>query len=158
MRIPEIKNIMATSSQQKETVLFICTFNCIRSQIAEGLMRHHYGDRFEVFSAGVAPVAVSSYTVRVMEEIGIDISCQRSKSLREFNGRRFDYVITLCDAARSVCGTSLPEAGTYLHKRFDSPDEFADNEKQILREFRDVREEIQRWLTRTFGKVEEKSQ
>ncbi len=85
---------------EKEKVLFVCTGNSARSQMAEGLLRHEAGDRFEVFSGGTNPTMVRPEAVAVMSELGIDISIQRSKSVGEFTGRAFDYVITVCDAAK----------------------------------------------------------
>ena len=76
--------------QEKETVLFLCTYNSVRSQMAEALMRHLYGDRFEIFSAGIAPSGIHPYARRVLDEDGIDTSELRSKSVREFRGRTFD--------------------------------------------------------------------
>ena len=112
----------------KETVLFICSFNSVRSQIAEGLLRARCGDRFEIFSAGIAPAGLNPYAVTVMKEIGIDISHQRGKSLNRFSGRTFTYVITLCDHARLALAGSLP-VGLYTnHHAFISP--FRDPQEQ----------------------------
>jgi arsenate reductase len=87
----------------KTRVLFICTANAARSQMAEGLMRAKYGDRFEVFSAGTHQSRVSTRAIRVMQEIGIDISHHRSKSLDEMSGMTFDLAVTLCDRANQIC-------------------------------------------------------
>ena len=88
---------------KKQRVLIVCTGNSARSQIAEGLIRHEAGDRFEVFSAGTQPTQVRPEAVAVMREISIDISGQRSKPLAEFEGQTFDFVITVCDKAREEC-------------------------------------------------------
>src|ERR1051326_3595817 len=87
----------------KKRVLILCTGNSARSQMAEGLLRQMAGDRFEVESAGVEPSHVRPQAIEVMREIGIDISGQRSKSVDEFAGQEFDYVITVCDNARERC-------------------------------------------------------
>ncbi len=87
----------------RKSVLFICTLNSARSQIAEGLLRHLYGDKYEVASAGILPSEISPYAVEVMKEIGIDISSHRSKSIEEFRGKVFDIVVTVCDHARQAC-------------------------------------------------------
>src|SRR6188474_2598719 len=87
----------------KKRVLILCTGNSARSQMAEGLLRHDASDRVEVFSAGVEPTAVRPQAIAVMRELGIDISAQRSKSLDEFAGQEFDYVITVCDNANQRC-------------------------------------------------------
>ena len=134
----------------KETVLFICTFNSVRSQIAEGLLRARCGNRYEIFSAGIAPAGINPHAIAVMKEIGIDISHQRGKSLNGFGGRTFTYVITLCDHARLALSSSLPR-GLYLnHRAFVSPSEIRKNKADILRDFRILRDDINNWLTELF--------
>src|SRR5215467_1202382 len=88
---------------QRKRVLILCTGNSARSQMAEGLLRHLAGDRFEVESAGVSPTHVRSEAITVMRELGIDISQHRSKSVAEFSKQEFDYVITVCDNANEQC-------------------------------------------------------
>jgi arsenate reductase (thioredoxin) len=134
----------------KETVLFICSYNSVRSQIAEGLLRARCGDRFEIFSAGIAPAGLNRNAVAVMKEIGIDISQQRGKSLNSFSGKSFTYVITLCDHARLALSSSLP-AGLYMnHRAFISPSELRKNKAEILTDFRRIRDDINDWLTELF--------
>ena len=87
----------------KKRVLFLCTGNSARSQMAEGLLRHLAGERFEVFSAGIKPTAVNPLAIKAMDEIGIDIAEQRSKSVSEFIAQEFNYIITVCDNARQTC-------------------------------------------------------
>ncbi len=89
-----------TDKLQKEKILFICTRNSARSQISEGFLRFKLGDRYEIFNPGNSPTVVSSYTIEVMREIGIDISNQSSKSIELYFNDKFDRVITLCDKAR----------------------------------------------------------
>jgi len=101
-------------------VLFVCTGNRARSQMAEGILRHLAGDRFEAFSAGTEPKDIAPLTVSVMQEIGIDISGQRSKSVDEFAGREFDYVITVCDRAKERCPV-FPGQGKRLHWSVEDP-------------------------------------
>ena len=96
-----------------ETVLFICSYNSVRSQIAEALLRARCGKRYEVFSAGIAPAGINPYAVKVMQEIGIDMSQARSKSLTVFAGKKFDHVVTLCDQARLLQVPFLTEPITY---------------------------------------------
>jgi arsenate reductase (thioredoxin) len=132
---------MATEATNKERVLFLCTGNSCRSQMAEGLLRDMAGDRFDVQSAGVNPTGVNPLTVRVMAEIGIDISGQRSKPVEEMAGQRFDYVITVCDSAREACPV-FPGAAKQLHWSFEDPAEAAGTENERLAVFRRVREEI----------------
>src|ERR1039457_6342079 len=88
---------------EKKKVLILCTGNSCRSQMAEGILRHFGGDRFEVFSAGTKPSIVNPIAIKVMKEIGIDISGHRSKHVDEFKGQKIDYVITVCDNAKESC-------------------------------------------------------
>ena len=104
----------------KTRVLFICTANAARSQMAEGLLRAKYGDRFEVFSAGTRLSRVSISTIQVMQEIGIDISHHRSKTLDEMSGMTFDLAVTLCDRAHQVCPV-VTFAKKTIHYGFPDP-------------------------------------
>jgi arsenate reductase (thioredoxin) len=122
----------------KERVLFLCTGNSARSQMAEALLRNFAGDRYEVFSAGTTPKGLHPQTVATMKEIGIDVSQQRSKDVREFQDEKFDYVITVCDRAKEQCPI-FPGAEP-IHWGFDDPAE-AEPHNQA-RMFRHVREEI----------------
>jgi arsenate reductase len=132
---------MATEATNKERVLFLCTGNSCRSQMAEGLLRDMASDRFDVQSAGVKPTGVNPLTVRVMAEIAIDISGQRSKPVEEMAGQPFDYVITVCDSAREACPV-FPGAAKQLHWSFEDPAEAVGTESERLATFRRVREEI----------------
>jgi arsenate reductase len=116
--------------------------------MAEGLLRHDAGDRFDVESAGVAPGQVRPEAIAVMQEIGIDISGQRSKHVDEFSGRPFDYVLTVCDHANESCPV-LPGQGERLHRSFDDPAASGGEEQERLALFRRVRDEIRAYL-RTF--------
>ena len=104
----------------KKRVLILCTGNSARSQMAEGLLRHDAGDRFEVFSAGTEPSSVRSEAIAVMREIGIDISGHRSKSVDEFAQSDFDYVLTVCDNAKESCPI-FPGDTTTIHHDFEDP-------------------------------------
>lgn len=126
----------------KERVLFLCTGNSARSQMAEGLLRQLAGDRFDVYSAGTSPKGLHPGSIAAMKEVGIDISRHRSKALDEFLGQRFDYVITVCDRAKQQCPV-FPGA-TPIHWGFDDPVE-APEEKQA-QTFRHVRDEISQRL------------
>ncbi len=130
-------------------VLFICTHNSSRSQMAEGLLRALYDDRFETFSAGTKPTIVNPYAIRVMKEIGIDISSNSSKSVDEFRYKKFDYVVTVCNHAKEECPV-FPGAKKYLHQDFEDPSEFKGTEEEILAIFRRVRNEIINWVKETF--------
>ena len=134
----------------KEKVLFICTHNSARSQMAEGFLNALYGDRYEGSSAGIEPAQVNPYAIKVMAEIGIDISKHRSKSVEDFRGKNFDYVVTVCDHAKEVCPFFPGEK--ILHRSFEDPSEFKGNEDEILEEVRRVRDEIKDWIEKTLGK------
>ena len=125
----------------KRTVLFLCTGNSARSQMAEGLLRELGGDRFDAESAGTTPVGLNPLAVEVMRESGIDISGQRSKSVTDFLSQRFDHVITVCDRAKESCPI-FPGAAQTLHWSFDDPAEAGGGEDERKKVFRRVRDEI----------------
>jgi arsenate reductase len=126
-------------------VLILCTGNSARSQMAEGLLRHLAGDRFEVHSAGTKPSAVRPEAIAVMKEAGIDISGNRSKHVDEFSGETFDYVLTVCDKAKESC----PVYHGYtkrLHQGFEDPAAVRGSEEERLAAFRRVRDQIKAYL------------
>lgn len=118
-------------------VLFVCTGNSARSLMAEALLRRHGGDRFEVHSAGTEPRGVNPLTLRALAERGIDASWARSKSVDEFRGQTFDYVITVCDQARQVCPV-FPGVHQSLHWGYEDPAEATGTEEERLAVFRRV--------------------
>jgi len=118
-------------------VLFVCTGNSARSIMAEALLRRHGRQGFEVFSAGTEPRGVNPLTLRVLADAGIDASWARSKSVSEFLGQRFDYVITVCDQAREACPV-FPGASESLHWGYEDPAEATGTEEERLRVFRRV--------------------
>ncbi len=126
-------------------VLILCTGNSARSQMAEGLLRHDGGAAFEVASAGTRPSHVRPEAIAAMREIGIDISTHRSKSVDEFAGQAFDYVITVCDNARESCPV-FPAATKRIHWSLDDPAAVQGTEEQRLAEFRRVRDQLQTLL------------
>ncbi|HTU47392.1 MAG TPA: arsenate reductase ArsC [Bryobacteraceae bacterium] len=129
----------------KKRVLILCTGNSARSQMAEGLLRHDAGERFEVESAGTKASFVRSEAIAVMRELEIDISGHRSKNVDEFDGQRFDYVLTVCDTARESCPVFFGNAQK-LHHDFEDPAAFAGSEEQRLIVFRRVRDELRAYL------------
>jgi len=129
----------------KKRVLILCTGNSARSQMAEGLLRHDAGDRFEVASAGVNPTEVRSEAIEAMREIGIDISGHRSKSVDEFVEQEFDYVITVCDNANEQCPV-FPGETKRLHWSFTDPAAIVGDHKTRLAMFRQVRDQIKNRL------------
>ena len=125
----------------RKRVLFLCTGNSCRSQMAEGFLRHMAGDRFEVFSAGVKPTQVNPLAIKVMAEVGVDISKHRSKSAMEFIRQQFDYVITVCDNAKQICPV-FPGKYEKIHWDLEDPAEAKGNEEERLSFFRRIRDEI----------------
>jgi arsenate reductase len=124
-----------------DRVLFLCTHNSARSQIAEGLLRAWAGDRFEAHSAGVEATIVRPLAIRAMAELGIDISGQASKRLDTYLGQPFAYAITVCDEAREAC-PFFPGAERQLHWSFDDPSAATGTEAEQLEVYRRVRDEI----------------
>jgi len=127
----------------KPKVLFLCTGNSARSQMAEGLLRAMAGDRFEPLSAGTKPVGLNPLAVEAMQEIGIDISRQRSKDVAEFLGRPIDYVVTVCDRAKESCPV-FPSTYKFLSWSLHDPGSVTGNKEQKLLAFRRVRDQISR--------------
>lgn len=136
--------------REKKRVLFICTHNAARSQMAEGLIRTFHGYIYEAFSAGTEPGRVSPYAIRVMAEIGIDIGAHRSKGLQEFLDQKFDYVITVCDQAKESC-PYFPGGKKILHQSFEDPSALTGTEEEIMAGFRRIRDEIRNWIENEFS-------
>jgi arsenate reductase len=129
----------------KHRVLILCTGNSARSQMAEGLLRSMAGDRFKVESAGVAPSFVRPEAIEAMRDIGIDISQHRSKSVDEFAGQSFDYVITVCDNANQQC-PMFPGRAERIHWSIPDPAEVTGDEQARLAAFRSARDELRERL------------
>ena len=130
----------------KKRILFLCTHNSCRSQMAEGLVNHFLGDRFTAFSAGTEATRVNPLAIQVLAEQGIDISRHYSKTLDEFSGQLFDQVITLCDSANEQCPLFFGGVQR-VHIGFDDPSQRPGTPEEVLPEFRRVRDEIRRKLT-----------
>ena len=130
----------------KKRVLFLCTGNSARSQIAEGLMRSMAGDHYEAFSAGTSPKGLHPKTIETMQEVGIDVARQRSKDVQEFLGQSFDFVITVCDRAKQNC--PIFPGSTPIHWGFDDPaDAPASDQTRVFRRIRDeIRHRLQLFL------------
>jgi len=137
-----------TGPARSVRILFLCTGNSCRSQIAEGWARHLLGDQVEAFSAGTEPRPVDPRAIRVMAEAGVDISAQRSKSVDELTEADFDYVVTLCDDAKEAC-PYFPARVRVVHRGFDDPPELAAaarSEEEALAHYRRVRDEIRAFV------------
>jgi len=133
----------------KKKILFLCTGNSARSQMAEGLMRHFRGDEFEVFTAGVEPKGVHEKAIEAMREIGVDISRQKSKHVDDLPIKEFDYIITLCDHAAQNCPVFLGK-GQKIHHGFSDPAAVQGSGEDVLEAFRKVRDELKQFILR-FG-------
>jgi len=151
----------------KMKVLFLCEHNSARSQMAEGLLRNLYGDKYEVFSAGSNPTKVHPLAIKVMAEIGIDISKQVSKSIAEFRNKEIDLVVSVCrSSAKLTCSlcsspivmgrpeiinTSIPGAKRYLHHGFNDPSEVDGSDEEETLAFRRTRDDIKQWIFDSFA-------
>jgi arsenate reductase len=132
---------VTAEAPQRGRVLFLCTHNSARSQMAEGLLRHLAGDRFEAYSAGTEATRVRPLAIKAMEEIDVDISEQESKTLDRYLQERFAYVITVCDDANETC-PFFPGAQSRLHWSFEDPSKAEGSEDERLEVFRRVRNGI----------------
>jgi len=139
-------------SGDKKRVLFICTHNAARSQMAEALLRDLHGGLYEAHSAGTEPAGVSPYAVKVMFEIGIDMGAHRSKGIQEFLGQQFDCVVTVCDHAKEPC-PYFPGGKKILHRSFEDPSALTGAEEEVTLGFRQIRDEIKSWIESEFIKL-----
>lgn len=137
----------------RPNILFLCTGNSARSQMAEAFARRYAGEHFEVFSAGIEPKGINPFTIQVMNEIGYNLDGHTSKGTKEFMGRMmFRYLVTVCDEADRECPRALwANHGTKLHWSFEDPAAFEGTDEQKLAKFREVRDQIERqvreWVT-----------
>ncbi len=135
----------------KQRILFLCTGNSARSQMAEAFLRKYGGNKFEAYSAGLEPKGLNPITIKVMAEIGMDISGQRSKGVDEYLGKiLFQYLITVCDDADKNCPTTWPGISNRMHWSFEDPAAFDGSEEEKLAKFRQIRDQIEKrvkdWL------------
>ena len=135
-----------------DTVLFVCTHNAARSQLAEALLNARHGRRFRAYSAGTAPDQVHPLAIEVLEELGIDVAHHRSKHVDELAGQSFDFVVTVCDNAREAC-PYVPARKENLHRGFPDPSAVAGSTDERRAAFRSARDDIAGWLDATFGSV-----
>jgi len=136
--------------KNKTKVLFLCVHNSARSQMAEAFLKKFYPDRFEVKSAGVVSTKLNPYVVKVMEEIGIDMSSHYSKSMKVFLDDYFDLVVAVCDNLREKC-PYFPKNRKYIHKKFEDPSSVSGSEEEKLKKIRKIRDEIQEWVENYFS-------
>lgn len=140
----------------KEKILFICEKNSARSQIAEAIINSLYGDRYEAYSAGIQPGEVNKHVIKVLKKYyGIDISKNKSKSINEYVGQIFDYVVSVCDPAKEAC--PLFRGGKkYIHKHFPEPIPDIYDEDEIIKLYKKLINEIKLWIDETFIKKSKK--
>ncbi len=142
---------MSTKAKERKKVLFICTHNSARSQMAEGILNAWYGDEYQAFSAGTVATRVNPHAIAVLKEINIDIGHHRSKTIDEFKDERFDVVVTVCNQAKETC-PFFPNAKNIIHVNFLDPSSTMGTDEEIRIAFRMVRDEIIAWIEKTFGK------
>ena len=131
-----------------KTVLFLCTHNSARSQMAEAYLNRLHGDRYEAHSAGVTPTRINPYVVKVMAEDGVDLSGARSKSVEEYLDRDFDIVVTVCDDARESC--PIFPGDELIHHGFRDPSTLKGSEDEVLAQVRKIRNGIKEWVKEYF--------
>lgn len=134
----------------KKNVLFVCTHNAVRSQMAEAFLNNIYGDRLTAFSAGSDPAQIDPLVITVMNEVGMDLSHCRSKGLIDFHHYRFDYVVTVCDQARESC-PYFSEGNIRIHKSFADPSKYQGLPEDKIKEYRRIRDEIKKWIEKEFS-------
>ena len=134
----------------KTQILFLCTHNSCRSQMAEALANHLLGDRCQAFSAGTESTRVNPLAAQVLSELGVDTSLLRSKTMDEFSGQSFDHVVTLCGDANEKCPLFFGGVKR-LHQGFEDPSRLSGSEEDLLPEFRRVRDQIKKWIVDYFG-------
>ena len=143
---------------QTQRVLFLCTGNSARSQMAEAILRRHGGDQFEAYSAGLKPKGIHPLTIQVMKEKGYDLSGQHSKGVGEYLGKvLIQTLITLCDDAEKNCPTIWPGVNTRLHWAFEDPSALEGTDEQKLAKFRQIRDQIEQrvreWVAESLAKA-----
>ena len=134
----------------KKQILFLCTHNSCRSQMAEALANHFLGNHCQAFSAGTEARQVNPLAAQVLTELGIDITPLRSKTMDEFSKQSFDYVVTLCGDANEKCPLFFGGVQRH-HHGFEDPSRLKGSEEEVLPEFRRVRDEIKKWIIEHFG-------
>lgn len=138
--------------KNRKNILILCTGNSARSQMAEGLLKHITKSEYDVYSAGTKPSTVRPEAIKVLAEIGIDIKNNRSKSVDEFTNIKMDYVLTVCDNAKETC-PYFPAKTKVIHHSFDDPPGIGEvDEETMLKIFRQVRDEIEKYLKQAVEK------
>lgn len=141
---------MAVTESKNDVVVFVCTHNSARSQMAEGYLRDRYGDRYDVYSAGTEQTHVRPLAIEVMRELDIDISGHTSKTLDALDDVTKDYVVTVCDSAREACPV-VHARKTVMHQSFEDPSAATGTDDERRAVFRRVRDDLAAWIDATFG-------
>jgi arsenate reductase len=136
-------------ADDKKTILFICTHNSARSQMAEAFINSFHSAQYAAYSAGTEPTEVNPLAIKVMAEIGVAISNKKAKHVNLYKGQVFDYVVTVCDHAKETC-PFFPGAKKYLHQGFEDPSTFTGTDEEKLSGFRRLRDEIRSWIESAF--------
>lgn len=142
-------NIKNNGKDLKKTILFLCTHNSARSQIAEGLVNSFFYEKYKAYSAGTEPGKVNPFAIKALSEIGVDISSHYSKPIDEFNDKHFNYVVTVCDKAKESCPAYL-NTDEFIHEGFEDPSSFEGSNDLKLEKFKEVRDSIRNWLECSF--------
>lgn len=137
-------------NSKKKTILFVCTHNSARSQLAEAILRNKASDLYQVSSAGTQPTKVNPIVLEILAEMKINTSNLDSKHINAFLDKEIDLVVTVCDSAKETC-PFIPNAKRYLHKSFDDPKNFVGTEERIREEMKRVMNEISKWIDEEFG-------
>ena len=133
----------------RKSVLFVCTHNSARSQLAEALLRGIFGDFYQVFSAGTSPTSLNIFVKSILAEMGYDWSKYKSKHVDNFLDQDINIIATVCDSAKEVC-PFFPGAKKYLHKSFRDPNTFTGTNDEILESVRRIKDEISDWIKQEF--------
>jgi arsenate reductase len=142
--------------QKKKSILFVCTHNSSRSQLAEAILRHKYSDSYQVSSAGTEPTVVNPYILHILAENGIETSKLNSKNINTFLDKHFDLVVTVCDSAKESCPI-FPNARNLIHKSFDDPNSFDGTDENIRKEVERVMREISDWIEEEFNPMDSRT-
>lgn len=135
----------------KKTILFVCTHNSARSQLAEGLVNHYFSNQWSAKSAGTQVTFINPFAIQAMKEVGIDISSQTSKTIETFQGQMFDLVVTVCDRAKETC--PFFPGKMVIHKSFVDPSNVEGTEREKLLAFCHTRDKIYTWLSEALPKI-----
>jgi arsenate reductase len=148
----ELKGAFLAVEPQKKVILFVCTHNSARSQLAEAILRQKFEKYFQTFSAGTEPTTINPFVSQILTEMGIDTSNLKSKNVNEYIGLEIDLVVTVCDSAKESC-PFFPGAKRYIHKSFKDPSNLMGTDDEVLEAVRQLRDEISDWIVKEFSSL-----